>query len=154
MERTMTRQALRRGVALNYGGLTLAIAAFLAGEYRGWNVGLAGIVAGALGVLVVTFTTTYVRTGLWRLVHAKVEQLDEREIQWTHTALLRAYRIVMVLSLVLLALFSLSIRFAVDLLTFRGHFSLGLALMMALFYLVNTLPAALLTSRRHDWIVE
>ena len=154
MERTVPARTLRRGVVLNYGGLAAATAAFLVGEYHGWNVGLAVVAAGALAVLLVTFATTYVRTGLWRLVHAGVAQLDERETQWTREALLRAYRIVVILSLVLIALFSLAIRFAVDLLTFRGHFSLGLALMMALFYLVNTLPAALLASRRQDWIVE
>jgi len=153
MEGTVTGTTLRRGVVLNYGGLAAATVVFLVGEYRGWDLGLATALVAALSVLVATFVTTFVRTGLWRLVHTAVANLDEREVEWTHEALRRSYRVITALTLGVLALLSFLVRFSVDLLTFRGHFSLGLALLIALAYLVNTLPAAWLAARRRDWIV-
>jgi uncharacterized integral membrane protein len=154
MARTVKQETLRRNVLVNFGALVGVVALFLVGEYGGWHPLLAGATLAVAALFAVTFSAAYVRSGLWRLVHTSCTRLDEREVQWTHEALRRAYRIVGVLTLVVLAVLSLLIRFSVDLLTFRGHFSLGLALMITLSYLVNTLPAALLAARRHDWIID
>lgn len=154
MDGIVSGHVLRRGVVLNDSGLAAAAAVFLAGEYEGWNSRLVAALVVAVGVVATTFVTTYVRTGLWRLVHAAVADLDEREVEWTHEALRRSYRVITGVTLMVLTALFFLIRFSVDLLTFRGHFSLGLALLIGLGYLVNTLPAAWLAMRRRDWLVS
>jgi hypothetical protein len=77
-------------------------------------------------------------------VHTKFELLDEREINLTHESLRRSYQIFTIFSLLLFAALFFLVRFSVDLLTFRGHFSLGLLLMILVPYLVHTLPASII----------
>ena len=49
-----------------------------------------------------TFIPLHIRTGLWRLVHAKVEKLDEREIQQNLESLRYSYVIFAISSLLII----------------------------------------------------
>ena len=53
------------------------------------------IAGGAICLLIAQFTfkRLYMKTGLWKLTHAKIEKLDERELQLTHNALRLSYSI-------------------------------------------------------------
>ena len=94
----------RRGhVALN-----LASLFFLELIYYGWVAGgvhnpvAVGLIVVCLIILVLSFLHVIWRTGLWRLTHTRVENLDERQVMVTREALLYSYGIFVPCSLLLM----------------------------------------------------
>jgi len=122
-------------VVVNYSSLVLALVIVVAGPRIGWSLWLDGAVAALLLVALVSFAVIHLRTGLWRLVHTRVEELDERQVQVTHEALRYSYSIFSILTLLLLLA-------GVLLETSIG--SMGAVLLAALIYVAHTLPAAVL----------
>ena len=144
MSGTKSTAARRAGVAANYTSLAIAGVVFATGEYGTWNPTLAIILAASLLLVGATFFLAYVRTGLWTLTHAKTSQLDERELQLTHESFRSSYLIFTVVSLSLVLLMTIGVRFSLFALTHRGHYSFGLMVMFCLNYMVNVLPASIL----------
>jgi hypothetical protein len=144
MNGTEMRGWRRAGVAANYIGLAVAATVFAIGEYTAWNPVLAVALAASLLTLVATFWLLYVRTGLWTLTHARTEKLDERELQLAHESFRSSYSIFAAISLSLMLLMTVGVRFSFLALTPRGHYSFGLMAMIVLNYLLNVLPASIL----------
>ena len=85
--------------------------------------------------VIATFIPLHVRTGLWRLAHAKVDALDEREMQQNLQSLRHAYLVFAIASLVII----------LTLVVFGpGGQTQQLAVFWILFYLAHTLPSSIL----------
>jgi hypothetical protein len=125
----------RAGVLLNYGALLLLVGVFAIGQRSAWpGLVVAGLAATAV-LLVASFVKIHLRTRLWRLVHARVEDLDERQYQITLRALRYAYAIFTVTSL--------SVVFCLAL-TAEWNSSLLMLVLASLLYLAHTLPSSVL----------
>ena len=138
------RSARRRGVIVNYAAAITVMTVFCIGEYQGWSPSLGILSLVALVVCVLSLMSTYGRTGIWKLAHADASELDERQIQVTHASFRQSYRVFAAVAMLLLWVIVLSVRFSVFTLTFRGHYSFGLAIAILLNYLVNVLPSSFL----------
>ena len=146
----MSESAQRHLVVVNYLSLIAFVCVFCIAEYGSWNVFLmTGSVLMFL-LLSLTFYWLHIRTGLWKLTHSRVDDLDEREIQITHESYRNSYAILTVLTLCLVFFMVLTVRFSFFTLTHRGHYSFGLVAVMSLNYLFNTLPASLIAWRERQ----
>lgn len=144
MSRLLSKPARRFGVIVNYSSAMFFAIIFCLGEYEQWSAPLALVAILTVFSLAISSYLTLFRTGLWRLTHTRVEKLDEREIQLTHTSLRHSYAIFTGVSLALIAFMVLSVRFSIITLTHRGHYSFGLIVLILLQYLVQTLPASII----------
>ena len=144
MSKSISRKKRRILVILNFCFMTFFVVFFLRGEYSSWSLWL--IIAVSLSFLIffISIVILYGRTNLWKLTHSDTDDLDEREIYITHQAFRKSYQIFGVLSLILLFFIFFTVRYSFLMLTPRGHYSLGLILLMALNYLFNIIPAAIL----------
>lgn len=130
---TMAKRRL--GVAANYALLFLTLAISIEGYWLGWStVTKIGFWISII-LVIVTFVPVHVRTGLWRLAHARIESLDEREIQQTLQSLRHAYIIFSIIALLII----LSLVF-LDL----GGQTEQLVVFWTLLYLAHTLPSSIL----------
>jgi hypothetical protein len=93
-------------------------------------IGIAGLAVSLLGVII-SFIYAHMKSGLWRLVHARTSNLDEREISVTRGALGRSYSWFSVICLV---------TFYWELLVIKG--SIGALEIACLIYLAHTLPSS------------
>ncbi len=132
----------RNGVVTNYFGVTLAATVFCLGEYGTWNWIFGILLIIGLALVRISFSRTYLKTGIMSLVRSRAEDLDEREIQVTHEAYRRSYRVFTAVSLLFVVFILFSVRFSFATLTWRGHYSFGLMVMIVLNYMVYTLPAS------------
>ncbi|MCD4653494.1 hypothetical protein K8T06_06125 [bacterium] len=98
---------------------------------------IVGIIAFA-GV-VITFQYLYIRSGLWKLIHSKAIDLDERELQITHQALAKSYAWFTVICLAIMLIHAVLFRFLPDI-----NLVITVPLVVSLIYLAHTLPAAVL----------
>ncbi len=134
-------QTTRRGyVALNLASLFL-----LELLYYGWVSGgvhnpvAVGLIVVCLIGLVLSFLHVIWRTGLWKLTHAKVENLDERQVIVTREALRYSYVIFVPCSLVLMYAAALASDF--------GWRIFDVLLPAGLLYFSHILPAVILAWR-------
>jgi len=132
----------RTGVVVNYVLVLLVLLFHYLGKTLGWNAVWVGAEIAAFLGTIATFLALHMRTHLWTLVHAKTENLDERELQVTNTALGRAYAVFTVLCLSILLVLTLT--------ETRGSGPLGVLLPVSLIYLAHTLPSSVIawTQRR------
>jgi len=122
-------------VALNYALLVLTLALSIEGYLFGWST-LTKVGFWISAILVVaTFVPVHIKTGLWRLAHAKADALDEREAQQTLQSLRCAYVIFSIAALLII----LSLVF-LDL----GGQTEQLVVFWVLLYLAHTLPSSIL----------
>jgi len=132
MPREISKTNRRLLVIVNY--VSLISVAFLvhAGRMYDWDtrVRLAGILA-SCGVLLLTFTLVFWRTGLWQMAHASFEKLDERQVHVMYESLRHSYVIFTLLCVVLLY---------ANAVAERGHIPILIA--AGILYLAHTLPAA------------
>jgi fumarate reductase subunit C len=135
MKAYMSRQGRRALVVFNYICIILFLAAFSLGTRSDWNmIYIIGMSATLLAALI-SFLFLHINTKLWKLVHTKLEKLDERQIQVTHESLRYSYSIFSVISLVVLLVLALT----------RGNNDSILILIFAsLLYLAHTLPSSIL----------
>ncbi len=154
MNRAISRSARRMGVIVNFASLVIFIIIFLIGEYGDWNALLGVLAIVAAVIIIASFYYLYIRTNLWRLVHRRVDELDEREIQVTHNSLRHSYTIVSIISLVVIVFITLSVRFSFFTLTHRGHYSFGLIALIALNYVIHTLPASILAWSEREMLIR
>ena len=96
MDRNIPLQNRRTGVLINYIALVMALILF---ELTKYGIGIphwAGfsLIGVFLLILIISFVSVYVKSGLWRLTHKKTENLDEREIQVVTHAIRISYTMV------------------------------------------------------------
>ena len=134
-------RTLRRG----YVALNLASLIILEGLYYGWVAGgvhnpvAVGLIVVCLITLVLSFLHVIWRTGLWRLTHTGVENLDERQVMVTREALRYSYGIFV--PFILAAMFAAAVAADFD----RNIFDVMLP--AGLLYLAHILPATILAWR-------
>ena len=122
-------------VLINYISLGLLLFAFYSGEIVERSTYIYAAIAFALIAGLVSFIMVHIRTGLWKLVHSKIDNLDERQIQVTHGALRHSYSIFTILALVILLIIALA----------GGYDDANLIMIFAsLLYLAHTLPSSVL----------
>ncbi|MCK9996439.1 MAG: hypothetical protein KAH56_09230 [Candidatus Krumholzibacteria bacterium] len=131
-------RTLRRGyVALNLGSLII-----LEGLYYGWVAGgvhnpvAVGLIVVCMITLVLSFLHVIWGTGLWRLTHTGVENLDERQVMVTREALRHSYGIFVPFTL--LVIFAAAVASDFDFHIF------DVVLPAGLLYLAHILPAIIL----------
>jgi len=133
MKREISKAKRRIGVIANYASLIILLILFYSAEYLGWNVIFTiGIIA-MFTVFLITYIKVQVKTGLWRLVHTKIEKLDEREIQVTHESLRYSYAIFSVICLAIMLIYSVAESGSISVLIVAG-----------LIYLAHTLPSSVI----------
>jgi len=115
------------------------------GEYGYWNallvLGVLIFAAGSVGA----FYMSIVLPGIWKLCRSKSENMDEREKGVVLDSIRASYNIFGIVSILLIFGTVLSVRYNILALTHRGHFSLGLALVMYLDFLIAVLPASVIS---------
>ena len=137
MEREMATTTRRVGVALNYLSILLALAFFYMGKHGGWDVPLVIGEVAALATAAGTFVVFHFRSRLWKLIHAPIRELDERELQLTDKSLRYAYSIYSITCLLILAYCFYGLAEGRDL-------AMGALVLACLIYLAHTLPAAII----------
>lgn len=134
---SLSQSVSKRRVTLiaNHGFLLLTLMFGVLGHYCGWTALTVACFWGCVAIVLLTFYPLYVKTGLWRLAHTRIDRMDEREISQTLGALRQAYVLfsIIVLSLILIA----------TVLEFSGQ-SLQLVVFWVLLYLAHTLPSSIL----------
>lgn len=135
MKSEISKPKRRIAVIINYGCILLFLVLFYIGKYYGWTIPIIiGVVVTAVAGLI-SFIILHVRTSLWKLVHAKVDKLDERQIQLTLESLRYSYGIFTVISLLVLMCIAL----------LAGRLDSTLILVFAsLLYLAHTLPSSII----------
>ena len=154
MNRVISRSTRRIGVTVNYASLAMFTILFLIGEYGYWSTALMFAASISAIVLITSFLHLHIRTRLWHLVHANTEELDEREVQVSHDSFRRSYTIFSIVSLIVIIFITLSVRFSFFTLTHRGHYSFGLIMLLALNYLIHTLPASIIAWSEKEVLVR
>ena len=133
----MSKSNRRIAVAINYGSLILLLALFYTVEKNSVSTMVIIGMAAAIVIALISFIFVFAKTGLWRLVHAKADKLDERQIMVTHGSLRYSYGIFSILCL--------SVIFANELLEEFTTADLPLLPIFAvLLYLAHTLPASII----------
>jgi len=135
MSTQISKSKRRAGIVVNYGSLLLLIVVFAVGQRLSWNAPAVAGLAVLTALVMATFIQVHVRTKLWRLVHARTDNLDERQYQIALRALRYAYGIFTVTSLSALLCLAL---------TAEGNSSLMMLVMASLLYLAHTLPSSVL----------
>ena len=134
MSSTLSKTSRRVWVVINYLSLIMLIILYRFGHLKGWNVLIVVSLIVVFILLQLSFTKLYKKTGLWKLVHTSVKELDEREIQLTHEALRYSYSIFVITCLLIIFIASiLEIDMIIDVVS-------GVALL----YLAHTLPASVI----------
>lgn len=154
MTRELSRGARRFFVVANYASIACFVLAFAAAEYVGWSFTAIGALVVLAIVAAQSFHGVFARTGLWRLVHARGETLDEREVQLTREALRTAYAVFTVVVLLYILFVNLVARF--DFLPFepKTRGAVGSLALATLIYFAHTLPAAVIAWREGRLAVD
>ncbi|MCF7811605.1 hypothetical protein K9N50_11520 [bacterium] len=134
MSSTLSKTSRRVWVVINYVSLIMLIILYRLGHFKGWSVLIVVSLIVVFTILQLSFTKLYKKTGLWKLTHSKVNDLDEREIQLTHEALRYSYSIFVINCLLIIFISSiLEIDMIIDVIS-------GVTLL----YLAHTLPASVI----------
>jgi len=134
-----TRLSRRLDVVLNYSTLIIMLIALFSLTRQ--NIIIPIIAVGAIAALffVISYINLFVKTKLWKFVHTKIENLDEREIQVIHRSLRYSYTIFAIVCLSFFMVYELQ----KELLS--GGIELPLMpIIAALIYLAHTLPASII----------
>ena len=125
----------RAAVVLNHGLLVLTVLLSMTGQLFGWSV-VTKVCFCLLAISVIaTFFPLHIRTGLWRLAHAKADSLDERETQQVLESVRQAYVVFSIVSLLTILIW---VVFGM------GTQTQGLVVFWVLLYLAHTLPSSIL----------
>ncbi|MCD6162214.1 MAG: hypothetical protein J7K40_07355 [candidate division Zixibacteria bacterium] len=135
MNPKMSKSNRRAAVIINYLCILLFLIFFSIIKYHGWSVPvIVGIVV-SIAVVLISFFVLHIRTHLWKLVHSKIDHLDERQIQVTYESLRRSYSIFTIISLIILLFIAL-----LD----GEHSSMLILIFASLIYLAHTLPSSII----------
>ncbi len=127
----------RTNVLLNYSSLILFLIFYYTGLEQGWNAVIMAVgIAVLLAAVVVTSIITQITTGLWRLTHSGIDNLDERQIVVVHEALRRSYSVFAILCLVIMIFNAVT--------GSHGNYLFDIVLPISLLYFAHSLPASVL----------
>ena len=135
MSLSESKSKRRMCIILNYGFLLTSVLFALIGESFGWSLLVKISFWVSVAICLLTLWSIHFKTGLWKLVHAKVDDLDEREIALTHNSLRYAYGI---FSIIVLTTILYMIVFDM------GSQILRFVVFWALLYLAHTLPSSII----------
>ncbi|RKX23046.1 MAG: hypothetical protein DRP35_00430 [Candidatus Zixiibacteriota bacterium] len=138
----MSRTIRRLHVVLNYFCIIAIIVFFAIGKLYGWSNQIFIVMGLIVVVGLFSFITLYIKTKIWKLVHTKIDKLDEREIQLTHESLRLSYSIFTVVSLLVLLVFAVTV---------KEYDSLLMIIFVSLLYLAHTLPAAIIAWKQKEF---
>jgi len=96
-------------------------------------------------VTAITFRPLFLKTGIWKLTHAKQDVLDEREIKVTQAALSESYGWFAVTCLLIMLVQSVVTRMNIC-----PKLSITIPLVASLIYLSHTLPGAFIAWRHQS----
>ncbi len=138
----MTKRQRRAGVIINHTALGLMLVFWYGSPLVGWSE-VVRVVAALVPLVVVgiSYYRIHLATGLWTLVHARMEGLDERQVEMTLLAARFSYAVFSVLCL--LALFGAAVAGNHGVIPFDAILPAGLL------YLAHTLPSSYLA-----WVEE
>jgi hypothetical protein len=125
----------RIAVVINYSLLLLSLFFSMIGHSFEWPIAIKVAFWFSAIFVLVTFFPIHIQTGLWRLAHAKIGALDEREVQHTLETLRLAYIIFSIVSLLIIIT---SVVFSL------GSQTQQLVIFWVLLYLAHTLPSSIL----------
>jgi hypothetical protein len=134
----LSRGFRRIGVLINYAALSFILLFGVFSGSSGWTDAFRLAFWVAVLAVLITFLPLHLRTGLWRLAHARADTLDERELQQNLNSLRYAYLGFSIASLLVLL--------TLILLEGAGQIQM-LIVFWALLYLAHTLPSAVLAWR-------
>jgi len=136
---SMSLAKRRLGVVINYGWLLMFLAFFLYGKMGEWNiVAITGTLISIL-IIIGSCIIVYGKTGLWRMVHSKIDNLDERQLMVTYESLRHSYSIFSISCLLIVII--------ADILIDESLFGIEVPLLpifLMLYYLAHVLPASIL----------
>lgn len=131
MELRQTRIQRRLWIALNFLFLAAGLVIFYLGIHSDWPV--VWIATGSIVFIlfIVTSIQAFFRTRLWKMTHASVTRLDERQVQVVLNAIRYSYSIFVIVCLLVVYGFAVFAMKAID-----------VVIAGSLLYLAHTLPAA------------
>ncbi|MBT3231731.1 MAG: hypothetical protein HN356_02860 [Calditrichaeota bacterium] len=142
MSKRISLRSKKIGVVINYLSLLWFVALFYTGEHIiGWSTVLVAAILVSILIIIITFVTVHVNSGLWKLIHSKIEKLDEREIYVTHESLRYSYAIMSIILLLIIFVMAL---------TSMGKDALGPILPAGLIYFAHTLPSSVIVWKEKD----
>lgn len=121
-------------VIVNYASIVLVLLFFYLGEKMGWKIMLAVGESIMIIIATISFIILQIKTKLWNMVHAKIDKLDERQIQITYESLRHSYSVFSILCLVIMYIIALTAA--------KGMGMLGVLIPASLLYLAHTLPSS------------
>lgn len=133
MYHQISKSKRRNWIFLNFFSLALILVFFYAGKY--FEMPVLFFTGGtiALVLLIISFRNGFVKTKLWRMVHSKKEDLDERQTAVVLNALRFSYVAFVILCLVIIYGFAL---------VNRGPINVLIA--ACLLYSAHVLPAVII----------
>ena len=132
MKQQNLRKQNRYWILINYLSLIAVLVFFYTGKYFQWPIFSVIFEIGSLGIFIISFYRAFIKTKLWKMVHASYNNLDEREMQVVLNALRYAYSIFAIICLIIIYAFAIAEYHPIDVLLAGG-----------LLYLAHTLPAAI-----------
>jgi len=141
MKPALSQPKRQLAVIINYGCIVLFLLLFYLGKRAEWSIPiLAGMVVMVL-IALVSFIILHINTRLWRLVHSRPDNLDERQMMVAHESLRYSYGIFAVISLAVLLVIAV----------LGGWWdSLLILIFASLLYLAHTLPASIMAWREKE----
>ncbi|TKJ37920.1 hypothetical protein CEE37_13225 [candidate division LCP-89 bacterium B3_LCP] len=133
MDSVLSQSSRRIGIIINYIGLLLLLALHYSGKQIGWNHMFTAGIAVMLALSLITFFMIHMKTGLWKLVHTKSENLDERQMQVTREALEFSYKVLAITTVSIIYYMAIFSGGGVDMVT-----------VVSLLYLAHTLPSSVI----------
>jgi hypothetical protein len=136
-----SKEERRAWVVINYASLALVLVFLFFGQKNGWSLAFIILLGLSVAAALLSFIVLHVSTGLWKYVHTRVENLDERQVIVTHESLRYSYSIFSILILGLMLLKGIS-----------GYNNdiLEMPLFASLLYLAHTLPASVIAWREKE----
>ncbi len=136
---SMPRANRRVGVLINFVSLILLLFFIYIARINGMNATASiGIVVMIIAIFI-TFVMVFWKTGLWRLVHTKVDKLDERQVMVTHESLRHSYSIFSILCLLVILISEILRQF-----NLISHDIPLIPFFAVLLYLAHILPASII----------
>ena len=140
-----TRLSRRLDVVLNYSTLIIMLTALFSLTRQSNIIPIIAVGAVAALFFVISFINLFVKTKLWKFVHTKIENLDERQIQVVYQSLRYAYTIFAIVCLSFFLIYELQKELL------PGGLDLPLMpIIAALIYLAHTLPASIIAWKEKE----
>lgn len=133
MSKVLTHKGRKMWVANNFIAIAILLIAHLRNESLGMNYGYLGIEIFALVIISISFFRVFWKTGLWRLTHTSLKNVDERQAMVINNALRWSYSVFTILTISIFYFYAL-----------YKSLNVSLVLMACLLYTAHILPASII----------